>query len=302
MKRKINIEYLKKGDLVAIAFVAKYIKLQMCKFSIDRLKTEGFNILKIDQKILKRSGMFSGKEDDRIEHFQSLLDDPNIRAIFFARGGYGTIKIIDKLRFDKFYNHPKWLVGFSDITTIFAHINYYYHTPVIHAPMIYNFPYSSKKSLAMLFKGLKGRPQSIQIKSHYLNKPGLVESEIIGGNLSILCSLLGSRSFPRTEKKILFIEDVDEYIYSIDRMLNSLKRANVFNKLSGLIVGQFNYISDNKPLFGCSLEELIYNHMKDFDFPICFNFPSGHIKNNLPIFFKKQVRLQIGNKVVLEYK
>jgi len=302
MKKKINIEYLKKGDLVAIAFVAKHINWTICKLSIDRLKLEGFNIFKTDKMVLKRSGMFSGKEKDRIEHFQNLLDNPNIRAIFFARGGYGTIKIIDKLRFDKFYKNPKWLIGFSDITTIFAHINYYHHTPVIHAPMIYNFPQSSKKSISMLFKGLKGRLQSIQLKSHYLNKPGLVKSEIIGGNLSILCSLLGSKSFPITEKKILFIEDVDEYMYSIDRMLSSLQRANVFNKLSGLIVGQFNKILDNKPSFGCSLEQLIYNHVKDFDFPICFDFPSGHIKNNLPIFFKKNVSLEIGSKVILEYK
>ena len=302
MKKKIKIEYLKKGDLVAIAFVAKHIKLTMCKFSIDRLKLEGFNILEIDKKMLKRSGMFSGKEEDRIEHLQSLLDDSKIRAIFFARGGYGTIRIIDKLRFDEFFKKPKWLIGFSDITTIFSHINYFHYTPVIHAPMIYNFPQSSKKSISMLFNGLKGKLQSIQLKSHYLNRPGFVESEIIGGNLSILCSLLGSKSFPRIEKKILFIEDVDEYMYSIDRMLSSLKRAKVFNELSGLIVGQFNKILDNKPSFDCSLEQLIYNHVKDFDFPICFNFPSGHIKNNLPIFFEKKVKLEIGAKVVLEYK
>ena len=188
MKRKINIEYLKEGDLVAIAFVAKHIKMEMCNYAIRHLKSAGFNLFPIDPKVFKRSGMFSGKEEDRVSYFQTILDDTNIRAIFFARGGFGSIKIIDKLKVDNFYKNPKWLIGFSDITTIFSHINSKIDIPVIHAPMIYNFPTSSKSALSMLFAGLKGELKSIHIKSHYLNRPGLVESEIIGGNLSILCS------------------------------------------------------------------------------------------------------------------
>ena len=302
MKRKINIEYLKEGDLVAIGFVAKHIKMDMCNDAIVHLKSAGFNLFPIDPKVFKRNGMFSGKEEDRISYFQTLLDNVNIRAIFFARGGFGSIKIIDKLKMDRFYKQPKWLIGFSDITTFFSHINSKHQTPVIHAPMIYNFPTSSKRSISMLFSGLKGKLKNIKIKSYYLNRPGLVESEIIGGNLSILCSLLGSNSFPVVEKKILFLEDVDEYMYSIDRMFTSLSRANIFNKLSGLIIGQFTNIYDNKPSYGKSLEQLIYNHIKDFNFPVCFNFPSGHVKNNLPIFFQKKVKLTIDKEVELEYK
>jgi len=302
MKRKINIEYLKEGDLVAIGFVAKHIKMEMCNNAIAHLKSAGFNLFPVEPKVFKRSGMFSGKEEDRTAYLQALLDDVNIRAIFFARGGFGSIKIIDKLKMDSFYKKPKWLIGFSDITTIFSHINSRLYTPVIHAPMIYNFPTSSKRSLSMLFSGLKGAIKNIKIKSYYLNRSGLVESEIIGGNLSILCSLLGSNSFPVVENKILFLEDVDEYMYSIDRMFSSLRRANVFNKLSGLIIGQFTNISDNKPSYGCSLEQLIYNYIKDYNFPVCFNFPSGHVKNNLPIFFQKRVKLKIDETVELEYK
>ena len=246
--------------------------------------------------------MFSGKEEDRLMYLQKLLDHPNIKGIFFARGGYGSIKILDQLKFNKFQENPKWLIGFSDITTILSHVTSLYQIPVIHGPMIYNFKTSSKKALAMLFKGIKGELKTIKTSSYYLNRKGVVESEIVGGNLSILCALLASPSFPITEKKILFIEDVDEYMYTIDRMLYSLKRANVFNKLSGLIVGKFANILDNKPVFGSSLEELIFNHVKHFDFPVCFNFPCGHIKNNFPIFFGKKVRLTIKEKVELQYK
>ena len=298
----MNIEYLKGGDLVAIAFVAKYITLKMCDFAIIQLKLAGFNLFPINKKILKREGMFSGKEEDRVGYFQQLLDHPNIKAIFFARGGYGSIKILDQLNFDKFQENPKWLVGFSDVTTILSHLKSNYNFPVVHGPMIFNFQRSSKKSLAFLFDGLQGNFTKIQFSSHSLNRKGIVEAEIVGGNLSILCSLLGSSSFPNLEGKILFIEDVDEYLYSIDRMLYSLNRARAFHNLSGLIVGKFYNIMDNTPSFGASIEELIFNQVKGFNFPVCFNFPAGHVKNNMPIFFGKKVKLCVDRKVELDYK
>jgi len=302
MKKKINIEYLNEGDLVAIAFVAKYIDIEMCDFAVQYFKKEGLNILGENKSTLNRNGMFSGSDSDRITHFQSLIDNKKLKAIFFARGGYGSVRIIDRLNFHNFFINPKWLVGFSDTTTFLSHLNTKHQVPVVHAPMVYNFPKSSEASLSMLFSGLKGKLETIKIKGHPLNRKGDVESEIIGGNLSILCSLVGSKSFPAVENKILFIEDVDEYIYSIDRMLFTLNRANVFSKLSGLIIGQFTKISDNNPKFGSSLKEIIHDHIKDYNFPVCFDFPSGHVENNLPIFFQKKVRLNIDNEVKLDYK
>ena len=302
MKKKIDIEYLKEGDLVSIAFIAKYLDKEICQFAVKYFKKEGFNVLNINDIFLQRNGMFSGSDLDRVNHFQNLLDNRKLKAIFFARGGYGSIRIIDSLNFDNFFNYPKWLIGFSDVTTFISHLNVHHQVPVVHGPMIFNFQESSKTSLSILFSGLKGKHKVIKIPSHNLNREGEVESQIIGGNLSILCSLLGSKSFPSLENKILFIEDVDEYMYSIDRMLFSLKRANVFSKLSGLIVGQFTRISDNKPKFGYTFEELINAQVKGYSFPVCFNFPSGHVKNNLPIFFQKKVFFKVGNEVKLEYK
>lgn len=301
MKKSIDLEYLKKGDLVSIVSIAKYITKKDCDFALTYIQSKGLNIFPLENTILSREGMFSGTNIKRKELLQSLLDNAKIKAIFFARGGYGSIRILDELNFEKFIKNPKWLIGFSDITVLLSHVSKNYNLPVIHAPMPYNFPMSSKKSLNMLFKLLFGKTYSIKIKSSKHNKQGVVKGKIIGGNLSILCSLLGSKSFPIAKGNILLIEDVGEYLYSIDRMVHSLIRSNVLNNLSGLIVGRFSNTKDNKPRFGQNLYEIILKAFENKNLPICFDFPVGHIRNNMPVFLNKTIMLKIDQYTELRY-
>lgn len=301
MRKSNHLEYLKKSDLVAIVSTAKYINKKDCQFAIKYIKKKGLNIVNLDNTILSRKGMFSGSDTERVEMLQSILDSPKVKAIFFARGGYGSIRIIDKLNFNKFIKDPKWLIGFSDITVFLSHVSKVYNLPTLHSPMPYNFPKTSKKSLQEIFNLLFGVKNSIKIPSNQYNRRGEAKGKLIGGNLSILCSLLNSGSFPETKGNILLIEDVGEYLYSIDRMINSLKRSGVFKKVSALIVGKFSKIKDNKPAFGQSINEIIIQCLSEYDFPICFDFPVGHVKNNKPVIFFHNMQLKVSSSVELIY-
>ncbi len=301
MRKSIHLEYLKKGDLVAIVSIAKYISKKDCQFAMNYIKKEGLNIVDINKTILCRRGMFSGSDQERIEMLQSILDSNKVKGIFFARGGYGSIRILDKLNFNHFINNPKWFIGFSDITVFLSHISKNYDIPTLHSPMPFNFHKISKRSLKEIFNLLFGIKNKIQISSNKYNKEGNVTGKLIGGNLSILCSLLNSESFPKTKGNILLIEDVGEYLYSIDRMIYSLKRSGVFKSISALIVGKFSKIKDNTPSFGPNINEIILQALNEYKFPICFDFPVGHVKNNLPIILNKKVQLKVSNVVQLIY-
>jgi len=301
MRKSIHLEYLKKGDLVAIVSIAKYITKKDCQLAVKYIKREGLDIVNLNKTILNRRGMFSGSNEERIEMLQAILDSPNVKAIFFARGGYGSIRILDKLNFNLFMENPKWLIGFSDITVFLSHISKMYNLPTLHAPMPFNFPGTSRSKLKELFKLLFGVKNSIKILSNKHNRNGVASGKLIGGNLSILCSLLNSESFPKTKGNILLIEDIGEYLYSIDRMIYSLKRSGVFKNISGLIVGKFTNVKDNKPTFGQSINEIIIQAVSEYKFPICFDFPVGHVKNNTPIIFFQDVRLKVSKFVELIY-
>ena len=301
MRKSIHLEYLKKGDLVAIVSIAKYITKKDCQFAIKYIKKEGLNIVNLDKTILSRKGMFSGSNKERTEMLQSILDSSKIKAIFFARGGYGSIRILDKLNFTKFIKSPKWIIGFSDITVFLSHVSKFYNVPTLHSPMPFNFPVTSKKSLKELFNLLFGIKNSIKISSNQHNREGCAKGRLIGGNLSILCSLLNSESFPKTKGNILLIEDVGEYLYSIDRMIYSLKRSGVFQNISGLIIGKFSKTKDNKPAFGQSITEIIIQSLSEYRFPICFDFPVGHVKNNTPVILFHNVKLKVSSFVELIY-
>ena len=301
MRKSIHLEYLKKGDLVAIVSAAKYITKKDCQFAIKYIKREGLNIFNLDKTILSRKGMFSGSNEERIEMLQSILDSSKVKAIFFARGGYGTIRIIDKLNFNKFIKNPKWIIGFSDITVFLSHVSKVYNLPTLHSPMPFNFPGTSKKSLKELFNLLFGVKNPIKISPNQYNRRGYAKGKLIGGNLSILCSLLNSESFPETKGNILLIEDVGEYLYSIDRMIYSLKRSGVFKNISALIIGEFSKTKDNKPAFGQSINEIIIQSLIEYRFPICFDFPVGHVKNNTPVILSHNVKLKVSSLVELIY-
>ena len=301
MRKSNHLEYLKKGDLVAIVSVAKYILRNDCQFAIRLITRAGLKVFDIRKTILSRKGMFSGSDKERVEMLQSVLDNKNVKAIFFARGGYGSIRIIDKLDFNKFLINPKWLVGFSDITVFLSHISKNFNTPSIHSPMPINYKESSKKSVNELFNLLFGRKNKIRIKSNKYNVKGEAKGKLVGGNLSILCSILQSNSFPDYKGNILLIEDVGEYLYSIDRMVYSLKRSGVFNNISGLIVGRFTEIKDNKPAFGQTIKEIIIHAIRDYKFPVCFDFPLGHVKNNTPVILNEEIILNVSSFVELIY-
>lgn len=301
MRKSIHLEYLKKGDLVAIVSVAKYIAKKDCQFAIKYIKSCGLNIVNLDSTILSRNGMFSGTDNERIEMLQFILDSPRVKAIFFARGGYGSIRILDKLNFKRFIKNPKWLIGFSDITVFLSHVSKFYNLPTLHSTMPFNYSSNSKKLLKELFNLLFGIKNSIKTLANKYNREGVANGKLVGGNLSILCSLLSSESFPKTKGNILLIEDVNEYLYSIDRMIYSLKRSGVFNNISGLIVGKFSKTKDNTPSFGQNINEIITQSLSEYKFPICFNFPVGHVKNNTPVILFQDVKLKVASAVELIY-
>lgn len=282
-----QISYLKPGSKVAIAAPARKVTREEMKFAINWLKNKGF-VPVYDDRLFAEHYIFAGDDDFRAAVLQEYLDDENIEAIWLARGGYGSIRIIDKLDFTQFLQHPKWIVGFSDTTVFHGKLNRL-ECPTIHASMPYCFDNKNIEAQQSLFDALMGKPLRYSIPNHPLNHLGKVEGEMVGGNLSVLYSMIGSDSFPKTDGKILFIEEVDEYIYHIDRMMHALKRASVLENLKGLVVGSLTQIHDNPDPFGMTVEEVIAEAAKDYDYPLCFGFPAGHFSDNRAIVFGQKV-------------
>ena len=297
----MQIEYLNKGDKVAIISIAKYISIEECNYAYNYITDKGYKVISLNKTILTKRGMFSGTDEERIQILQENLDNPKVKAIFFARGGYGSIRIIDKINFTKFLINPKWLIGFSDITVFLSHISSNYNFNSIHAPMPVNYSSTLESSKMEIFNLLTGFKNPIKIPCNKYNNRGTSKGKLIGGNLSILCSLLNSNSFPKTTGNILIIEDVDEYLYSIERMMYTLKRSGVLKNISGLIIGEFSKTKDNKPKFGKNIYQLINQFLFEYKYPVCYNFPVGHIKNNTPIIINHRVKLFVGKNVELVY-
>ncbi|MBT6965474.1 MAG: LD-carboxypeptidase [Flavobacteriales bacterium] len=292
-------EKLKIGDKIGIISPARKITLNELDPAIKtieswELKVElGSNLFEVDNQ-------FSGTIEQRSTDLQTMIDDDSIKAILCARGGYGTVQIIDNIDFSKLKNNPKWIVGYSDVTVLHSHLNKL-GIASLHATMPINFKTNAKESLASLKNGLFGNENNILCGPHPFNKFGKVEAEVVGGNLSILYSLLGSNSDVDTDGKILFIEDLDEYLYHIDRMMMNLKRNGKFTKLKGLVVGSMSDMNDNTIPFGKTAEEIILEYIKEFDFPVCFNFPAGHLDDNRTLVFGKECILEINeNGVILK--
>ena len=292
-------EKLKIGDKIGIISPARKITLNELDPAIKtieswKLKVElGSNLFEVDNQ-------FSGTIEQRSTDLQTMIDDDSIKAILCARGGYGTVQIIDNIDFSKLKNNPKWIVGYSDVTVLHSHLNKL-GIASLHATMPINFKTNAKESLASLKNGLFGNENNILCGHHPFNKFGKVVAEVVGGNLSILYSLLGSNSDVDTDGKILFIEDLDEYLYHIDRMMINLKRNGKFTKLKGLVVGSMSDMNDNTIPFGKTAEEIILEYIKEFDFPVCFNFPAGHLDDNRTLVFGKECTLEINeNGVILK--
>ena len=292
-RNSVPPNFLKKGDIIEILAPAKFILEKDVIFAKSFLEGLGYQIY-IDKSNFVRDKIFAGSKRDRTERLQKSLDNKDIKAILFARGGYGTLQIIDDLSFTKFVRNPKWLIGFSDITTIICHIQQNFKIQSIHAPMAYNFNLTDKRCLKMLARMLEGKRESVKIKSSDYNTTGIVQGEVIGGNLSILYSLVGSRSLTNLKNQILFIEEIDEYLYHFERILISLDRCGFLSNISGIIVGQMTSMHDNEIGFGKELNQIIFDIIEKYNYPKCFDFPLGHIKENTPIVVGSEVRLSVA--------
>lgn len=292
--------YLKKGDKIAIVCTAKKLPKPI-DYAISVLKSWGLDVI-IGRSVYAEAHQFAGDDVLRSADIQTFLDDPAVKAIISGRGGYGTVRIIDELDFTRFKENPKWVIGFSDITVLLSHIFAELQIQSMHAQMPYTFEEATPESLISLQKALFGEKQTYQYQSEFNNREGHCQGLLIGGNLTLLCMVQGSDSEMDFDDKILFLEDVGEHEFSIDRMMRMLKRAGKLTKLKGLIIGAFNEISIEKIPFGQSADEVIWDIVKEYDYPVCFNFPSGHIDNNLTMVVGATVELKIEtNKVKFKY-
>jgi muramoyltetrapeptide carboxypeptidase len=285
--------YLKKGDKIAIVCPAKKLPGNI-DTAIAILESWGLQVV-IGKTVTAAHHQFAGDDALRASDLQTFLDDPEIKAIIAGRGGYGTIRIIDELDFTKFKKTPKWIIGFSDITVLLSHMLAELNTQSIHAQMPYTFESASPESLESLRKALFGEEIKYEYSSTFPCKAGIAEGILIGGNLTLMVMLQGSVSEIDFTDKILFLEDVGEREYSIDRMMRMLKRSGKLAKLKGLIVGAFNEITPENISFGASPEQVIWDIVKKYDYPVCFNFPVGHIDDNRAMVVGKTVKLSIGN-------
>jgi len=292
--------YLKKGDKVAITCPAKKLPNPMAD-AINLLQSWGLEVV-LGETLNLSFHQFAGDDEQRAEDLQRLIDDDSIKAIIAARGGYGTIRMIDKVDFSSITQNPKWVVGFSDITMLHTHLYNNFNLQTIHGQMPVNIPDASAKSLESLRKALFGEEIAYEFNSHALNRSGNAEGVLIGGNLSLLAAVAGSVSDPNYNNKILFIEDVGEYLYAIDRMIRMLDRAGKLKNLAGLIVGGFTGIKDNDIPFGQTVEQIVMDVVKKYDYPVCFDFPAGHIPDNRSIILGRKVTLAVhSHQVMLNY-
>jgi len=289
--------YLKPGDTIAIVSPAKSISAQAISNAKQIIEGFGFKV-KIGKHAASIYHQFAGTDQQRTEDFQQMLDDDEVKMILCSRGGYGSVRIIDKLDFGHFIKYPKWIVGFSDITVFHSHLYSNFKIESIHAKMPLNFPENGigDKSIDKLFSAVSGERINYEIPAHPLNRTEIVDAQIVGGNLSILCSLLGSWSDIDTDGKILFIEEVAENLYRLDRMMRTLKRAGKLDKLAGLVVGGLTSMEDNDVKFGKSAEEIIAGAVSEYDYPVCFNFPAGHQKENYPIIIGRETILEVSTE------
>ena len=288
-----SISPLHTGSRIALAASARKITLDEIQFAIDWLNEKGF-VPVYDERLFASDFIFAGNDNFRASVIQEYLNRDDIDAIWMARGGYGSIRIIDLLDFTEFAKYPKPIIGFSDVTVFHGKLQRL-GFPSIHASMPYCFENKTTEARQSLFDVLSGKPLHYEFASHPLNRLGEAEGVMVGGNLSVLYGMLGSDSFPETDGKILFIEEVDEYIYHIDRMMRGLKRAGKLDNLKALVVGGLTDIHDNPDPFGQSVEEVIYEAVKDYDYPVCFGFPAGHFSDNRALVLGEKVTLSTFN-------
>lgn len=290
----IRPDNIQPGDKIRIISPAGKVHADHILPTVHWLKQQGYR-LEIGKHVFDSYHRFAGSDADRLHDLQEAIDDPQCKAILCARGGYGTIRIIDQVDFSGMLSAPKWLVGFSDITVLHSRLHNL-NVASIHGAMPRSFlddngnPTDNLNSLLAL---LQGETIHYELDSHPLNKPGETRAPLVGGNLSILTSLMGTLYFPDTDGKILLIEDVDEHLYHLDRMMHQLKLGDKLERLAGLIVGDFSAMKDNAEPFGKTTQEIIAEAVEDYSFPVYFGFPAGHAPLNLALKLGTRYHLEI---------
>jgi len=289
--KKIQPPFLKPGDKVGIVSSSWHIDETKLLEAVRFLENWGLKVV-IGENAAKQSGPFAGSDEERLSDLQAMTDNPEIKAVIFSRGGYGLLRIIDKVDFSLLKLHPKWYVGFSDITCILNWLNEVHGVMSIHAEMPLNYCNGEKtpETFETLRKALFGELETIEWNGKVF-RPAKAVGEITGGNLSLVFSLMGTRGEPQTDGKILFLEDIGEYLYHIDRMLISLKLAGKLKNLSALVIGGMSELKETKTPWGKSIEDIVMYAVSEYDYPVVFDFPAGHINDNRAFYFGRKVEL-----------
>lgn len=294
-------EFLQKGDTVGILATARKIDLATLQPGIKLLESWGLHVV-IGKTIGKEQNQLAGADWQRATDFQEMLDNPKIKAIWAAKGGYGTVRMVDRIDFTNFKKKPKWIVGFSDVTVLHSHINNM-DIGTLHAIMAISAKTATPEAIESFRKALFGEKLEYHIPHHDFNKNGKASGELVGGNLSVLYSIQGSKSAVDMKGKILFLEDLDEYLYHIDRMMMNLKRNGSLDGVKGIIIGGMTSMNDNDIPWGKDALEIIQDIVKDYKIPVAYNFPAGHIKDNRALILGKTVTFEVNDKeTVLKFE
>ncbi len=293
----IRPPFLKKGDTIGIAATARKISEAELMPAITKFREWGFQVL-LSEALYAEDHQFAGTDQQRLSGFQKLLDNNTVKAIIIARGGYGTVRLIDEIDFTSFKKNPKWIIGYSDVTVLHSHIHQNFGIETIHATMPLNFPKNNNESIALssLYNAFTSNNIEYIINHISTEKTGETTGILTGGNLSLLYALSGTVSDIYTNGKILFLEDIDEYLYHIDRMILQLKRCGKLKNLAGLIVGGMTDMKDNQIPFGKNAYEIIADAVKEYDYPVCYGFPAGHMEDNRALILGRKISLAVTEK------
>ena len=290
--------YLKKGDTVAIIATARKVSKEEIQPAVAFFESYGLSVV-LGKNLFESSNQYAGTDAQRTEDLQWALNDKTIKAIIIARGGYGSVRTIEQIDFTEFKKHPKWMVGYSDVTVLHNAIHKI-GVATLHATMPLNFTKNEEATKSMV-DALFGKLIQIETEENYSNVSGTAKGQLVGGNLSLIYSLSGTPFDIDTRDKILFIEDLDEYLYHIDRMMMQLKLSGKLKGLKGLIVGGMTDMKDNAIPFGKFPEDIILDAVKDYNYPVCFDFPAGHIDRNLAMYFGREVELTVTDNAILKF-
>ncbi|CAM4230601.1 muramoyltetrapeptide carboxypeptidase [Pedobacter westerhofensis] len=301
MGRQIIPPYLKPGNTIGITSPAGYIGLEEIRSSVALMESWGFKV-QVGQSIGKKDFTYGGTDTERAADLQQMLDDPQIGAVICARGGYGLVRIIDQINFRSFVKHPKWVIGFSDVTVLHTHIHGNFNIATLHSKMCNSFPDDWAKAepiqistILSVRQALTGEDFKYTVPATTSNREGRGRGQLVGGNLSIIESVAGTVSDLNTEGKILFVEDTGEYLYTIDRMFWGLKRRGKLDRLAGLVIGGFKLKPDDSgEEFGKSIEQIVMEKVSEYNYPVCFDFPVGHQRNNMALKCGVQHILEVG--------